>query len=45
MSCISNDETDDGVDDEFPDAMLFMVDVVLEWYFGKSIYWQNANGP
>ena len=33
MSCISNNESNTGVEDEFLDAMLFVVDVVLEWYF------------
>ena len=32
------EEFDNGVDDEFPNVMLFAVDVVLEWYFGVSEY-------
>ena len=38
MSHISNDESDNGIDDEFPNVMLFVVDAVLEWYFGVVEY-------
>lgn len=37
-SRIPHDGSKDRVDDEFPDAMLFTVDAVPEWYFGIAEY-------
>ena len=45
MLHISNNMFDSSVDDEFPDAMLFVVDVVPEWYFGVSEYLSTSKMP
>ena len=45
MLRISNSMSDSGVDDEFPDAMLFVVDAVPEWYFGVSEYLSTSKMP
>ena len=36
---------DSRVDDEFLDVMLFIVDVVPEWYFGVSEYLSTGKIP
>ena len=45
MLHISNSMFDSGVDDEFLDTMLFVVDVVPEWYFGVSEYLFTGKMP
>ena len=37
--------SDSSEDDEFLDAMLFVVDAVLEWYFGVSEYLSTGKLP
>ena len=37
-SRIPHDESDEGIDDDFLDAMLFVVDALPKWYFGIIEY-------